>query len=159
MAVYEGQALVTLLVEAPIARLAISALGKGRAMPVMRMLEGDYVEPRSIIRGIVGSRIERTESNGDIHIQSVFALREPTCAPDGEYADDGCYWDGCGIVLRGRSMPETMAALTIGRPMTTVVDHPLLAGLTVSGVECEEDALIVDASDALWTIERIEREL
>lgn len=150
---------MTLLVEAPIARLAIAALGKGRAMPVLRMLEGDYVEPRSIIGGIVKARIERTESDGDIHIQSVFALREPTCTPDGEHADDGCYWDGCGVVLRGRRMPETMAMLAIGMPMTAVIDHPLLAGLTISGVHCGEDALVVDASDGMWTMERIGRDL
>ena len=41
-------------------------------------------------------------------------------------AIDGLTWDGSTLVLDGFALPETVATSAAGRPVTTVVDHPLL---------------------------------
>lgn len=112
---------------------------------------------RASARAVIGSKIERYEREGDVVIQSVFALKEND--DDGHGDPQAIFWDNEGVVALRRAVPETMLTHAVSRPITDVIDHPLLRGLTTSSIHNGDDgSLVIDVEDALWTIERIEAE-
>lgn len=147
---------MTVLIEAPLARMVLMGMERGRAMDMLRQL-ATCEAAQDEVRRIVGSRIEVSTQDGDIHVESVFALREATVDGDGTTRDDGVYWDNKGVVARGHSLPESAIALAAGCRLDAIIQHPVLEGLHVAWASNEEDGvLIVEASDSLWTVDRIE---
>lgn len=143
-------------IEAPVARLLIAAVGKQRAIEMMRSMIDD-VFVRDEVSQHVGGLIE-TYSNdaGGCDVHAVVALREPSLDDEGHARDDGVYWDNEGVVVRGAGLPQSLCPDAVGRPLVDIVDHPVLRGLIMETFEIDEDGVAVaDVADCMWTMDRI----
>lgn len=141
---------MTILIEAPIARLVIETKGLRDAIGILREID-ESEESRRAVEDVLTTRLERNETDGDIHYQSVFALREPD-----EGRDNGVFWDDRGVVARGGALPEMLLAQVAGDLASDLINHRLLEGLVADAARNEDGCLVIDIGDSLWTIERIE---
>lgn len=142
-------------IEAPVARLLIAAVGKTRAMEMMRSMIDDVLV-RDEVSQHVGGRIEMYSNDaGGCDVHAVVELRSPSVDDEGHARDDGVYWDNHGVVARGSGLPQSLAPGAIGRPLTDLVDHPVLRDLIVETFDVDEDGVAVaDVVDCMWTIDR-----
>jgi hypothetical protein len=153
---------MNVLCELPLARALIAAHGRETALEILRRTADENTDERihTLIWDAVRSKIERyrDEENRTIRLQCVFLLSGNDDEP-ASYAT-AVHWDNEGIVAHGRTIPETMTAKLPGRPMSDILDHPFLAGLTLSTVQNHHDdgtcAVVADAADSMRALERIE---
>lgn len=146
------------LFEAPVARAIMHRHGRETGLEILNRYAEGEVDARieALAWDALDSRIERMHDQDadEIHVQCVFELASGPA--DGRKT----YWDNQGIVACGASLPETTMAALQGRPLTDVVDHPFLKGLSVARVDNHDDdgtiALVADAADCLWDIARVE---